>query len=285
MKNILGLDLGPNSIGWAKVTMDDNNELVHDIMLGSRIIPMGQDILDKFGDGVSESGAKKRTGYRGIRRLRERSLLRRERLHRVLHVMGFLPPHYDSLIGWDKNRPATLGKFLDNSEPKLAWCRDERGRMRFLFMDSFNEMLTDFERYQPDLLTEGRKIPMDWTLYYLRKKALTESVTKEELAWILLNFNQKRGYYQLRGEEEVNPTKKEEYHELKVVSVEATDEKKGDSVWYHLHLENGWIYPRSSKVSLADWAGKVIQLIVTTEYEKDGITLKKDKEGNVKRSF
>ena len=25
---------------------------------------------------------------------------------------------------------------------------------------------------------------------------------KEELAWILLNFNQKRGYYQLRGEEE-----------------------------------------------------------------------------------
>lgn len=286
MKNILGLDLGPNSIGWAKVTMDDNNELVHDIMLGSRIIPMSQDVLGNFDKGISESEAKKRTGYRGIRRLRERSLLRRERLHRVLHVMGFLPSHYDSLIGWDKNRPATLGKFLDNSEPKLAWCRDESGRMRFLFMDSFNEMLSDFERYQPDLLAEGKKIPMDWTLYYLRKKALTEAITKEELAWILLNFNQKRGYYQLRGEEEEgNPTKKEEYHELKVVSVEATDEKKGDSICYHLHLENGWIYPRSSKVSLADWAGKVIQLIVTTEYEKDGVTLKKDKDGNVKRSF
>ena len=27
-------------------------------------------------------------------------------------------------------------------------------------------------------------------------------ISKEELAWILLNFNQKRGYYQLRGEEE-----------------------------------------------------------------------------------
>lgn len=160
MKNILGLDLGPNSIGWAKVTMDDNNELVHDIMLGSRIIPMSQDVLGNFDKGISESEAKKRTGYRGIRRLRERSLLRRERLHRVLHVMGFLPPHYDSLIGWDKKQPATLGKFLDNSEPKLAWCRDESGRMRFLFMDSFNEMLSDFERYQPDLLAEGKKIPM-----------------------------------------------------------------------------------------------------------------------------
>jgi CRISPR-associated endonuclease Csn1 len=33
------------------------------------------------------------------------------------------------------------------------------------------------------------------------KKALTQKIEKEELAWILLNFNQKRGYYQLREEE------------------------------------------------------------------------------------
>ena len=34
-----------------------------------------------------------------------------------------------------------------------------------------------------------------------------------------------------------------------------------------------------------DWVGKVREFIVTTEYEKDGITLKKDKNGDVKRSF
>ena len=80
--------------------------------------------------------------------------------------------------------------------------------MRFLFMDSFHEMMADFAKCQPGLVADGRKIPLDWTLYYLRKKALTQAIKKEELAWILLNFNQKRGYYQLRGEEdEEDPTK------------------------------------------------------------------------------
>lgn len=47
------------------------------------------------------------------------------------------------------------------------------------------------------------------------------------MAWILLNFNQKRGYYQLRGEDEEEPSNKlKEYCALQVVRVEATDEKK-----------------------------------------------------------
>ena len=136
------------------------------------------------------------------------------------------------------------------------------------------------------MVADGRKIPLDWTLYYLRKKALTQAIRKEELAWILLNFNQKRGYYQLRGEEEEeNPTKREEYYELKVVSVEAAEEGKGGNTWYNVTLENGWIYRRQSKIELNDWTGKIRQFIVTTEYEKDGITIKKDKNGEVKRSF
>ncbi len=61
---------------------------------------------------------------------------------------------------------------------------------------------------------ENQKIPYDWTIYYLRKKALSRKIDKEELAWILLNFNQKRGYYQLRGEEEEENSNKlvEYYH-------------------------------------------------------------------------
>lgn len=55
MKNVLGLDLGTNSIGWAKVFMDDDGKYLHDIKLGSRIIPMSQDILGKFDSGVTES--------------------------------------------------------------------------------------------------------------------------------------------------------------------------------------------------------------------------------------
>lgn len=195
MKNILGLDLGTNSIGWAKVSVDENGKVMSDIQLGSRIIPMTQDVLSKFDNGQTQSQTAERTGYRGHRRLLERSLQRRERLHRALHVMGMLPPHYEKEIGWNRNEPKTYGKFIDNAEPKIAWERGEDGKMQFRFMDSFHEMLADFAHHQPALVADGKRIPLDWTLYYLRKKALTEAVTKEELAWILLSFNQKRGYY------------------------------------------------------------------------------------------
>lgn len=286
MKNILGLDLGTNSIGWAKVSVDENGKVMSDIQLGSRIIPMTQDVLSKFDNGQTQSQTAERTGYRGHRRLLERSLQRRERLHRALHVMGMLPPHYEKEIGWNRNEPKTYGKFIDNAEPKIAWERGEDGKMQFRFMDSFHEMLADFAHHQPALVADGKRIPLDWTLYYLRKKALTEAVTKAELAWILLSFNQKRGYYQLRGEEEEEDiTKRKEYHELEVERVDATGEKKGDKKWYNIWLKNGWLYRRQSSIPLDNWVGKIKKFIVTTEYEADGITIKKDKEGNERRSF
>jgi CRISPR-associated endonuclease Csn1 len=59
---------------------------------------MSQDILSDFTQGNSISQTAERTQYRSARRLRERHLLRRERLHRVLHLMGFLPKHYDETL-------------------------------------------------------------------------------------------------------------------------------------------------------------------------------------------
>ena len=89
---------------------------------------------------------------------------------------------------------------------------------------------------------------------------MTKRIEKYELAWLLLNFNQKRGYYQLRGEEEEEADNKlVEFHSLKVAVVEATDDKKGDEIWYNVHLENGWIYRRTSKTFL-DWQGKIKEL-------------------------
>ncbi len=279
--------MGTNSIGWAKISYDDNGTVVPQIDLGSRIIPMSQDVLGKFDKGETESQTSVRTGYRGTRRLYERSHERRERLLRVLHIMNFLPEHFDNAIGWNKDDNKTYGKFIGD-EPKIAWRKDEDGKMTFVFMDSFNEMLADFAKRQPDWVADGHKIPLDWTLFYLRNKALTQPISKEELAWIILNFNQKRGYYQLRGEEEetetTDNTKKEEYMVLKVIEVEATDDQKGDSIWYNLKLDNGWIYRRSSKFPLNDWVGQEHEFIVTTEYEKDG-TVKLDKDGQPKRSF
>lgn len=285
MKKILGLDLGTNSIGWAVVNAEETTRENETTYLkptgisaaGSRIIPMSADILGNFDAGNSVSQTAERTGYRGVRRLHERNLLRRQRLLRVLKLMGFLPEHFAKQI--DKH-----GKFIDYGEPKLAWQKNEYGKYDFVFKDSFNEMLTDFAQHQPHLVADGKKVPYDWTIYFLRKKALTQRLTKEELAWILLQFNQKRGYYQLRGEDEDEQQDKLiEFIAQKVVRVEATDEKKGDDVWYNVYLENGMVYRRTSKTPL-DWAGKVKEFIVTTDLEKDG-TPKKDKEGNIKRSF
>ena len=285
MKKILGLDLGTNSIGWAVVNAEEITRANETNYLkptgistaGSRIIPMSADILGNFDAGNSVSQTAERTGYRGVRRLHERYLLRRQRLLRVLKLMGFLPEHFAKQID-------EQGKFIDYGEPKLAWKKDEYGKYDFVFKGSFNEMLTDFAQHQHQILADGKKVPYDWTIYYLRKKALTQRLTKEELAWILLQFNQKRGYYQLRGEDEDEQHDKlVEFIAQKVVRVEATDEKKGDDVWYNVYLENGMVYRRTSKMPL-DWEGKVKEFIVTTDLEKDG-TPKKDKEGNIKRSF
>lgn len=286
MKRVLGLDLGTNSIGWSIVLKDENDQLKKIEGIGSRIIPMSQDILGNFSVGNSVSQTAERTAFRSVRRLRERHLLRRERLLRILHLMGFLPDHYDSSIGWDKADYRTFAKFKSSIEPKVAWKNDAPGNWTFIFEDAFQEMLSDFVREQPELVAGGKKIPYDWTIYYLRKKALEKPVSKEELAWIILNFNQKRGYYQLRGEdEEQEANKMVDYCELKVVEVQAEEPQKGkEDIWYNIILENGWVYRRSSKVPLLDWTGKMKEFIVTTELNPDG-TPKKDKEGNEKRSF
>ena len=281
MKRILGLDLGSNSIGWGLIEQDFQQKEGKIIASGSRIIPMDQGILGDFEKGNTVSQTAERTFYRSTRKLRQRHLLRRERLHRVLHILGFLPTHYDKQIDFSKR----YGKFIGDIEPKIAYNEG-----KFLFMDSFEEMLSDFKSHQPTLFYtkkngEESKIPYDWTIYYLRKKALSLKISKEELAWIILNFNQKRGYYQLRGEEEVeNPNKEVTYYSLMVTEVTAEAPNKKGEIWYSIQLENGWVYRRTSKIPLDDWKGKVRDFIVTSELEEDG-SIKRDKEGKEKRSF
>ena len=276
MKKILGLDLGTNSIGWALTNNDFENKVGNIEGLGSRIIPMSQDVLGKFDSGVSISQTAERTKYRGTRRLVQRFLLRRERLHRVLNILDFLPQHYAEAIDFDKK----FGQFKPEREEKLSFYKNENGKNQFLFLESYKEMLLEFQLTNPDL----KQVPYDWTIYYLRKKALTQKITKEELAWILLNFNQKRGYYQLRGEEEeVNKNKLEEFHTLTIVDV-IEREKGKTGIWYNVILENGWIYKRESKIALFDWVGKQKSFIVTTELNDDG-TVKLNKDNEEKRSF
>ena len=281
MKKILGLDLGPNSIGWAVVSDaggDGATEAMkHLEACGSRIIPMDAAMQGDFEKGNSVSQTAERTGYRSMRRLRERCLLRRERLNRVLDAMGFLPAHYSAAL-------TRHGKFKADEGCKLAWRTGATGRPEFVFGESYAEMLEEFRQRHGELLAGGMKVPYDWTIYYLRKKALTRPVTKQELAWLLLSFNKKRGYYQLRGDDaEEDKGKAEEFMALKVVDIKDTGERKGKNTWYDIVLENGMVYHRAAPAR-PDWVGEVKEFIVTTQLDKDG-KARFDKEGNVRRSF
>ncbi|WP_037319472.1 type II CRISPR RNA-guided endonuclease Cas9 [Salegentibacter sp. Hel_I_6] len=259
MKRILGLDLGTNSIGWSLIEQDFNKKEGQILGMGTRIIPMSQDILGKFDSGNSISQTAERTSYRGMRRLNERYLLRRQRLHRVLNILGFLPDHYAASIDFHNK----LGQFLPGKEVKLNYILNGGSKHHFIFQNSFDEMAKDFKIKHPDL-----KIPYDWTLYYLRKKALKDKISKEELAWLILNFNQKRGYYQLRGEEE-EIEKNQEYVSLTVKELINTGEAVKGKPLYKVIFKNGWEYDREI-TKIEDWEKQEREFIVTTKTNKDG---------------
>lgn len=279
-KQILGLDIGTNSIGWAVVRGqgDDAQPLQEIVAAGSRVIPVDAGVLGDFERGVSsKSKAAERTAFRQVRRMIERSHLRRQRLLRVLQVMDYLPPHYARCLD-------RYGKFLPHTEPKIAWSETADGHYEFLFRDAFDEMMVAFRQRNPEWVARGGKVPYDWTLYYLRTKALSQPVDPYELAWILLSFNQKRGYRQARGEQQEDDSRKlEEYKSLKVLSVEDTGEKKGDQTWYRVLLEDGSEYKRLSRNPLP-WEGQVRDFIVTTTLDAQG-NPKTEKDGRVKRTY
>lgn len=298
MKKILGLDLGTNSIGWSLIKHDFEKKEGHIEGLGVRIIPMSADILGKFDSGQSISQTAERTSYRGIRRLYQRDNMRRERLHRVLNILGFLPEHYSKSIDFDEK----LGQFKQGKEVKLNYRKNENGKYEFIFRDSFEEMLVDFKVSRPELFYqkasgEETKIPYDWTVYFLRKKALSKPLSQQELGWLILNFNQKRGYYQLRGED-IEEDENKEFIQLKVEKLVDSGEKIKGNPLYDVFFENGWKYDRQI-VKKEDWEGRTKEFIVTTktlsngeikrtfkavDSEKDWIAIKSKTEQDIEKS-
>lgn len=271
MRNILGLDLGTNSIGWALIQAEEEEEEENGKIRksGSRVIPMDEGEQSKYDNGTLQSQASLRTGFRGVRRLYERSALRRERLLRVLNIMGFLPEHYKQQIDFDKHP----GQFINGAEPLLPY-RKNNGKSEFIFTDSFKEMLDEFKTAHPDIISNGKKIPHDWTIYYLRKKALTRPVSKEELAWIILNFNAKRGYYQRTEDEEdesQESNKTVEYAVLKIANIEdeGVDAKKRNLRKYKITYETGESHEKSF-AAMPYEIGDELEAIITKTKKKDG---------------
>ena len=77
MKKILGLDLGTNSIGWALIEVDNDENPIRIIAMGSRIIPLASNERDQFQKGQAISKNQERTTARTQRKGYDRKQLKK----------------------------------------------------------------------------------------------------------------------------------------------------------------------------------------------------------------
>ncbi|HAH55527.1 MAG TPA: hypothetical protein DCM02_09700, partial [Flavobacterium sp.] len=291
MKKILGLDLGTNSIGWALIEIDHENKIVRILGLGSRILTMDAAEIAKFESGAkTESSAAKRTTQRSPRKLNERYLLRRDRLHCVLNLLNSLPSHYKLSIEFENDKGKRSGKFKKGTEEKLAFYQDDNGKFQFLFKDAYHQMENDFRKKYPEMFYQKRngnqtKIPYDWTLYYLRHKAVTDKnfeLTKEQLAWITLSFNQKRGYEKVIGQDE-KVQKEGELTDTFVGKVHSVTNVENEDAYEIVLVDNNneaiqlFKYKEETKISITE-VGDLKEVEIVSKYDEEGTIDKKKTE-------
>lgn len=154
-KKILGLDLGTNSIGWALIERDFDTREGKIIGMGSRIIPMGQE-LSKFEQGQAQTKNASRRIARSIRKLNRRYKQRRNKLIYILQKLEMLP---------DQIR---LSESFTNP----------------LKIDKISILPIEQKQKQYSALD----------LLELRVKALSQPISAKELGKIIYLFNQLRGY-------------------------------------------------------------------------------------------
>ena len=223
-KKILGLDLGTNSIGASLViipkSMDDFGKYGSIELLGSRIIHVDGDYLQKFESGKqAETKAAARRMKRGSRRLKHRYKLRRTRLIQVFKILGWIdesfPEDFKKRINDDENFKFNISDYLPFSDEtieeatELLGVKDKRNKKRNIV------------------------IPEDWIVYYLRKKALTKKITISELARIIYMMNQRRGFKSSRKDlKDNNVIEIKKAYELIIKSVELKSDEKNKKGQY-----------------------------------------------------
>lgn len=252
MKKILGLDIGTNSIGWALIDYDFDSKSGKIKALGSRIIPLEADKLKDFQQGRSASLAAERRMARQARRLKHRYKLRRERLIKVFKILGWFPKNFPEKFEEDKH---------------------------------FN--INDYVPFSVQTIQEAKalfnvvNLPNDWTIYYLRDKALREKITLQELARIIYHFNQRRGFKSSRienknpdvVEQEVFPKTETFYEFLTITSVKETDEKRKNNRVFIIEgktKDNVTYTGTISRKLKPDWLSQEIELEITKTTKKDG---------------
>lgn len=267
MKKILGLDIGTNSIGWAFIESNayENPERLEGkiIQLGSRIIPMDADAMNKFETGNPESKAAGRRQARGVRRLNQRYKLRRTRLIEALKILEWIP--YEFPTDFKKLDNHNINKYLPFSE-KLK-------REAFDFFGIDRKKTTKGTAYE---------ISEDWLIYFLKTKALHTQISLPELARILYHYNQRRGFRSSRKDAKIEEEEKEIKYPLfekwiEMVSVTSIKEvgngegKERGFTFYELTCNTPELTFKTIKKrkNPLDWLDKNLEVEITKKTTKD----------------
>lgn len=256
-KKILGLDIGTNSIGGALLTLPEDyvnygNEGKIE-WLGSRIIPLDGEYLQKFESGTQGiTKAANRRQKRGSRRLKHRYKLRRTRLLKVFKSLKWIPEDF----------------ILDDSREYKSRIKydDEFKRSHHIskILPFSNDTIKEFEK---ELKITGKKsnkgksiVPEDWIVYFLRKKALSEKITIPELVRIIYMLNQRRGF---------KSSRKDLVKDVDVLPFEDFERIKNDK--------------DNPKYQDKDFETKFVSITTVTSIKK--VSEEKDKKGNYKFSI
>jgi len=183
MKKILGLDIGTTSIGYSiiqisdeknknsiseKLTVSDiNNDRIgiFEDAIGVRIINQDTDRFDrglKLNDpkGSTLTPTANRRKFRGVRRMRNRYKLRRNKLYKVLSLLGLTPDET-----YFTNRKGKRGK--DNDIGKALYGLRERASREKITLSELARVLLHLNQlrgYSSDRFAKDEEIRFD---YYL----------------------------------------------------------------------------------------------------------------------
>lgn len=282
MKTILGLDLGPNSIGGCIIQVGEkaaaeSPNLYKDgkiVWAGSRIIPTDTNLLTNFekgeklnstsGTSASKTAAATRRQFRMARRIKQRYVLRRTRMIRAMKVLGWL----------DQNFPENFENYFNDHKPedyRISYWLPVSPQTRFAALKQLG--------IRPKNHPAKLAVSEDWIVWYLRSKALKERITKFELARIIYMMNQRRGFRSSRKDliAEGESSQRQWVERTHILSVEedttatVRKDKKKCFIITAKGLETGRDYSwTKNKSDAPDWAGKEYDLLFTEKLQPNG---------------
>lgn len=307
MKNILGLDLGTNSIGWALIEKDDVTKSGKILGMGSRIIPMGKDKQDyEKGDGITKNATRreKRTARKGNKRYK----LRRNKLLFILHELDMLPEQFQFKELKEKDKNGNFLRLVGTKENELFNINNngipiskKLAELELLPIKrnrEYNESGTRNDRQY----NNGKRIkqePLALLDCQLKVKALENPIELKKFGKILYQFNQLRGYSGGNNDDDNKKKKKDDgenednkkkyeviVQKVEILKVEQSDntftvrggKNKGEKQYYFdvtINFDGEEVEGQTELQSLSEKTGQEEELEIRISRKKnDNVTYK-----------